>query len=177
MINEKMLALGSKRSVIRELFEFGKKRKAEIGEDNVYDFSLGNPSVEPPAMVNRELIRLISEENTLSLHGYTSAQGDADVRRAIAESINDKHGECVGADDIYMTVGAAAALTSTLTAIAGVGEEVIALSPYFPEYRVFVEKTGASLVEVPCEQEHFYPDVEKIAAAIIILFRSGIMLS
>ena len=166
MINEKMLALGSKRSVIRELFEYGKKRKTEIGEDNVYDFSLGNPSVEPPEAVNRELIRLISEENTLSLHGYTSAQGDAGVRAAIAKSINERHGESVCADDLFMTVGAAAALTSTLTAISGAGEEVIALSPYFPEYRVFVERTGASLVEVPCEAESFYPDVERIAAAI-----------
>ena len=166
MINQKMLALGSRRSVIRELFEYGKRRKAEIGEENVFDFSLGNPSVEPPHAVTEELIRLLSEENPLSLHGYTSAQGDASVRAAIAKSINERHGECVSADDIYMTVGAAAALTSTLTAISGAGEEVITLAPYFPEYKVFVEKCGAKLVEVPCERTHFYPDIEKIGRAI-----------
>ena len=166
MINEKMLALGSKRSVIRELFEYGKKRKAEIGEDNVFDFSLGNPSVEPPAALKDALMRLLESENPLSLHGYTSAQGDALTRRAIAENINERFGESVCADDIYITVGAAAALTSTLGALAGDGEEVIALAPFFPEYRVFVEKTGAKIVPVMCDEENFYPDVEKIAKAI-----------
>ena len=166
MINEKMLSLGSKRSVIRELFEYGKNRKAEIGEDNVFDFSLGNPSVEPPQAVTDELKRLLENENPLALHGYTSAQGDLTVRTKIAEDINKKYGESVSAELIYMTVGAAAALTSTLHAIALPGEEVIALAPYFPEYRVFVEKTGASLVEVACETKNFHPDIEKIADAI-----------
>ena len=89
MINEKMRGLGAKRSVIRELFEYGKKRKAEIGEENVYDFSLGNPSVPAPDCVNESLTKLLKEESSVLLHGYTSAQGDAAVRKAIADYINE----------------------------------------------------------------------------------------
>ena len=135
MINEKMRELGARRSVIRELFEYGKKRKADIGAENVYDFSLGNPSVPAPDEVNEALIKMLSEENSVMLHGYTSAQGDLSVRVAIADYINKTYGESITADCLYMSVGAAAALTSTLTAIVSPGEEVIVPSPYFPEYK------------------------------------------
>ena len=166
MINEKMRQLGAKRSVIRELFEYGKKRKAEIGEDNVYDFSLGNPSVAPPEKVNENLIKLIKESEPTSLHGYTSAQGDLAVRRAIAEYINKTEGAGVHADCLYMTVGAAAALTSTLTALVTEGEEVIVPAPYFPEYKVFIERCGGVVREVMCEAGTFQLDVVAIAKAI-----------
>ena len=166
MINEKMRSLGAKRSVIRELFEYGKQRKAEIGADNVFDFSLGNPSVPAPECVNSELKRLLSEESSVILHGYTSAQGDVAVRAAIADYINKTHGEDVNADCFYMTVGAAAALTSTLTALVCEGEEVIVPSPYFPEYKVFIERCGAKIVEVPCDASDFNLDVQAIEAAI-----------
>ena len=111
MINEKMRALGAKRSVIRELFEYGKKRKSEIGEENVYDFSLGNPSVPAPCEVNEALIKMLNEENSVSLHGYTSAQGDFSVRKAISDYINTTYEESINPDCLYMSVGAAAALT------------------------------------------------------------------
>ena len=165
MINSKMQQLGAKRSVIRELFEYGKKRKSEIGEENVYDFSLGNPSVPAPKVVNESIIKLLGEQNSLSLHGYTSAQGDAGVRAAIAKNINDTYGEEITADCLYMTVGAAAALTSTLNALVMPGEEVIVLAPYFPEYKVFIEKCGGVVVEVLCD-ENLQPDVDAIEAAI-----------
>ena len=165
MINEKMRALGAKRSVIRELFEYGKKRKAEIGEENVYDFSLGNPSVASPDEVNDALIDLIKSESPVRLHGYTSAQGDAGVREAIAEYINKTYGESITADCLYMSVGAAAALTSTLTAIVNEGEEVIVPAPYFPEYKVFIEKCGGVIREVNCDGE-LQLDTEAIANAI-----------
>ena len=166
MINEKMRKLGAVRSVIRELFEYGKKRKAEVGEDNVYDFSLGNPSVASPDCVNEALMDMLKNENPVLLHGYTSAQGDAGVRAAIADFINETQNAGVNADCLYMTVGAAAALTCSLTAVAGEGEEVIALAPYFPEYKVFIERTGATVCEVLCNTETFQPDIEKIEAAI-----------
>ena len=166
MINEKMRALGAKRSVIRELFEYGKARKAEIGEENVFDFSLGNPSVAAPDEVNQEIIRMVSEESSILLHGYTSAQGDAGVRSAIADYINKTQGENVYADCLYMTVGAAAALTCSLTALVSPGEEVIVPSPYFPEYKVFIERCGGTLVDVPCKKDSFALDCEAIAAAI-----------
>lgn len=165
MINRKMQELGAKRSVIRELFEYGKKRKSEIGEENVYDFSLGNPSVSAPDEVNLSIKRLLDEESSVSLHGYTSAEGDAAVRDAIASYINETYGESVTADCLYMSVGAAAALTTTLTAIISHGEEVIVPAPYFPEYRVFIERCGGVIREVPCD-ERLQLDTGAIESAI-----------
>ena len=165
MINEKMRALGAKRSVIRELFEYGKMRKAEIGEENVYDFSLGNPSVASPDEVNEALVKLINEESPVKLHGYTSAQGDASVRGAIASYINESYGENISADCIYMSVGAAAALTASLTAIVSPGEEVIVPSPYFPEYKVFIERCGGVIREVACDND-LQLDISAIENAI-----------
>lgn len=166
MINKKMELLGSKRSVIRELFEYGMKRKAEIGSENVFDFSLGNPSVEPPSSVNETLIELISTLEPTKLHAYTTAAGDMATRRAIADYLNEEYGVGARPECLYMTVGAAGALTSTLTAIASEGEEVIVLAPYFPEYRVFIERTGAAVREVLCDTECFQPDIPAIEAAI-----------
>ena len=166
MINERMRELGANRSVIRELFEYGKRRKGEIGEENVFDFSLGNPSVPAPDKVNGELIRLIKECDPILLHGYTSAQGDRGVREAIAEYINRTYGECVHADCLYMTVGAAGALTSALTAVVSPGEEVVIPTPYFPEYKVFVERCGASVKAAPCNADTMELDIDAIEAAI-----------
>ena len=166
MINEKMRGLGAKRSVIRELFEYGKMRKAEIGEDNVFDFSLGNPSVPSPDCVNQNLINLITNESPISLHGYTSAQGDANVRQSVADYINKTQGMNVSKDDLYMTVGAAAALTCSLTAVCNAGEEVIVLAPYFPEYKVFIERFGGICKEVLCDTQTFQPDFDNLKNAI-----------
>ena len=166
MINEKMRGLGAKRSVIRELFEYGKIRKAQIGEENVYDFSLGNPSVPAPDCVNENLIRILKEECSISVHGYTSAQGDADVRQAIANYINKTQDTNYTKDDLYMTVGAAAALTCSLTAVVNPGEEVIVLAPYFPEYKVFIERCGGVVKEVLSNTQTFQPDFERLEKAI-----------
>lgn len=165
MINEKMRELGAKRSVIRELFEYGKKRKAEIGEENVFDFSLGNPSVPSPDVVNEAMVKLLIEENPVKLHGYTSAQGDAFVREAIAKYINEKYDKKITSDCLYMSVGAAAALTSSLTAVVSPGEEVVVPSPYFPEYKVFIERCGGIIKEVRCD-ENLQLDTKAIEAAI-----------
>ncbi|MBQ7374844.1 MAG: pyridoxal phosphate-dependent aminotransferase [Clostridia bacterium] len=166
MINQKMRELGAKRSVIRELFEYGKKRKSEVGEDNVFDFSLGNPSVPAPKEVNLVLERLLRQEDSVKLHGYTSAEGDLSVRRAIAEYVNRTEGEEIRPECVYMTVGASAALTISLKALVSPGEEVITYSPYFPEYKVFVEAVGAKLVEVPGRDGDLLLDIENIRAHI-----------
>jgi aspartate aminotransferase len=166
MINPRMQELGSKRSVIRELFEYGKKQRALLGEEAVFDFSLGNPSVPAPADVGDELTRLLQDEDPVALHGYTSAEGDLGVRTKIAEYISGTYGVPASAEAIYMTVGAAAALTISLNAILTEGEEVIAIAPYFPEYKVFVEGAGGKLVSVPARDDSFYPDIEKIRDAI-----------
>lgn len=148
--NEKMYALGAKRSVIRELFEYGKARKAAVGEDNVYDFSLGNPSVPPPPAVKAELIRMLETESEIALHGYTSAQGDKGTRDVIAANYEAEFGFALDPELMYMTCGAAASLTITLNAIVkDPADEVVAFAPFFPEYRVFTEKAGAKLVVCP----------------------------
>ena len=166
MISEKMLALGKKSSAIREIFEYGKKRKAEIGEENVFDFSLGNPSVPAPPAVNEAITRLIAEQDPVLLHGYTSAPGDMEVRSAVAAYLRKTYGTDDTADNIYMTVGAAASLTITLGALVCPGDEVIVLAPYFPEYRVFAENAGAKLVEVPCRVGDFQPDTAALSLAV-----------
>ena len=166
MINQKMLGLGTKRSAIRELFEYGKARKAEIGADKVFDFSIGNPSVPAPEALTEALKELISTVDPVALHGYTSAQGDAAVRAAIAEAEAARSGCDVDPNLIYMTCGAAASLTVSLHAIVNPGDEVIVLAPYFPEYRVFAEKAGAILKEVPCIPGSFQIDFDALATAI-----------
>ncbi|MBO5213672.1 MAG: pyridoxal phosphate-dependent aminotransferase [Clostridia bacterium] len=166
MINQTMLQLGTKRSAIRELFEYGKRRKEEIGQDKVFDFSIGNPSVPAPAVLTEALQDLIANTDPVALHGYTSAQGDAAVRKAIAEAEEERAGVSVDPDLIYMTCGAAASLTVTLNALCNPGEEVIVLAPYFPEYRVFVEKAGAVLREVPCLPDTFQIDFSALSHAV-----------
>lgn len=166
MVNEKMRGLGAKRSVIRELFEYGKLRKAEIGAENVFDFSLGNPSVPAPEEVGDALRALLATDDTVALHGYTSAQGDAGARTAIADYLNQTYGAGARADCLYLTVGAAASLTISLTAILHPGEEVIVLAPFFPEYRVFIERTGGVIVPVLSDFKTFQPDFAALEAAI-----------
>ena len=125
MLNQKNYQLGSKSSAIRELFEYGKRRKQELGEDKVFDFSIGNPSVESPSIVNETLIKLIKETNPTTLHGYTSAAGDLMVRRSIKEYIEKTYEVTSSEDLIYLTVGAAASLTISLNALLNEGDEVI----------------------------------------------------
>ena len=166
MLNEKMVSLGMRRSVIREIFEYGKKRKAEIGEENVFDFSLGNPSVPTPAAVTAALERIIKETDPVRLHGYTSAQGDMAVRTKIAESIEKRFGFPANKDLIYMTCGAAASLTVTLNALINSGDEVIIPAPFFPEYRVFAENAGAHVVTVMCREPDFQLNIKAIESAV-----------
>ena len=166
MINEKMYALGSKRSTIREIFEYAKKRAGEIGAENVFDFSIGNPSVPAPAKVNEEICRLTSEMDSVQLHGYTSAQGDKAVRDAIAENYVRRFGVALCGDDLYMTCGAAASLTITFKAICNEGDEIVTFAPFFPEYRVFVENVGAKLVVLPSDEKTMLPDFNALKKAL-----------
>ena len=166
MYNEKMHALGSHRSVIREIFEYSKKRAAEIGEENVFDFSLGNPSVEPPRAVTEALIDLLQNSAPMALHGYTSAQGDASVRRAIADQTLRDHGFALSPDLIYMTCGAAASLTISLRALLSEGDEVVLLAPFFTEYRVFVENAGGVPVVSSPRRPDLQIDIDDLARRI-----------
>lgn len=165
-MNQRMYALGSRRSVIREIFEFGKQRAQEVGKENVFDFSLGNPSVNPPRIVADTLAELVREEDQTALHGYTSAQGDLSVRRAIADHIRTAHGAEADPDFIYMTCGAAASLTITLSALCNAGDEVITFAPYFTEYKVFTETAGASLVALDSDPDTFQIDFDLLEKAV-----------
>ena len=165
-LNERMVALGTSRSVIRELFEFGKKRAAEIGAENVFDFSIGNPSVPSPDAVNETAIKLLLETDPVIIHGYTSAQGDIEVRKLLADSVNRRFGTSVGPDNFYVSVGAAAALCCCLNGLCNREDEVIVFAPYFPEYKVFIEGAGAKMSLIPADTKAFQIDFEKFEAAI-----------
>lgn len=176
MISEKMYLLGSKRSSIRELFEYGKVAAARDGAENVFDFSLGNPSTPPPAAFTETLKEIIASEEPCSVHGYTSAQGAADTRNAIADDLKKRFGADISADRIYMTCGAAASLSITFRALTSSHDDVIlAIAPFFPEYRVFAEGAGASFDIVPPDTESFGIDLnafekkltDKVMAVII----------
>ena len=166
MLNEKMYALGSKRSTIREIFEYAKTRAAEIGAENVFDFSIGNPSVPAPEKVNETIVRLVNETPSVALHGYTSAQGGKDVRDKIAANYQKRFGVALSGDDLYMTCGAAASLTITFNALCNDGDEIITFAPFFPEYRVFVENAKAKLVVLPSDEKTMLPDFKALEAAL-----------
>lgn len=164
--NEKAFALGSKRSIIREIFEYSKNRSKEIGAENVFDFSLGNPSVEPPKEVTDTLVNLLKSENATLLHGYTSAQGDLNVRKKIAEKITRDFNVAVSPDNIYMTCGAAASLSICLNAVVNKGDECVVLAPFFTEYRVFVENAGGKLIVSKPKDITFQIDIEDLESKI-----------
>lgn len=155
MVSEKMLALGQTRSCIRDLFEYGLKRAAEVGAENVFDYSLGNPSIPAPDGVNRAIIDTVENESSLAVHGYTSAAGYDGVRRAVADDLTSRFGMETRAENLFFTCGAAPALCSVLRALATENSEVIAIAPFFPEYRPFVECSGSKFVVVPPDMGSF----------------------
>lgn len=166
MVNKKMYALGSRRSVIREIFEYAKKRAAEIGGENVFDFSIGNPSVPAPACVDEAIERIVREIPSVRLHGYTSAQGDKDCRDKIAANLRARFGADISGDDLYFTCGAAASLTISLHALACPGDEFLVFAPYFAEYKVFVEGADGKFIPLPSEDGTFQPDFAALERAM-----------
>ena len=165
MINETMYARGAESSVIREIFSYGLERKAQIGADKVFDYSLGNPSVPAPQAVRASIERSL-ELPSDQLHGYTPAPGLPEVRTAVAESLNRRFGTAYTMADVFMTVGAAASVSMTLHAVTNPGDEVIVIAPYFPEYAVWIENAQATCVEVLADQTTFQIDPAAVAAAI-----------
>lgn len=149
-----MFEYGSKSSVIRELFAYGLERKKIVGEDKVYDFSLGNPSIPAPMEVKKALMELL-EEPAEALHGYSPASGDPEVRKTLAESLNRRFGTSYTEDNLYMTVGAAASLRISIQAIANPEDEFITFAPFFPEYSVWVADAQARLLVTPADTKNF----------------------
>lgn len=156
MISEKMYGLGSKRSTIRELFEYGMKRAEVVGKENVFDFSIGNPTVPSPACVKESIIEILDTVNSSDIHGYTSAQGSVATRAAIADYLNKTYDLNVGPNNFYMTCGAAASLCIGIKALTECKEdEFVVIAPFFPEYRVFIEGQGATFKMVPADTKDF----------------------
>lgn len=158
MCNQQAVQYGQARSVIRELFEYGNQRAKQVGRENVYDFSLGNPSVAPPPQVEEEIRRLVAESDPCALHGYTSAPGDPEARARIAASIQRRFGGDCRPEQLYLTVGAAAGLCCCLHGLCDPGDEVVVFAPFFPEYGVFLRGAGAVMRVVPAETEGFQID-------------------
>ena len=165
MINEKSLAWGRSKSCIRELAGYASRRKAEIGEENVFDFSIGNPSVPSPPQVNQAIRELLDGCNDMQLHGYTPAPGLPSLRRAIAEDLNRRYDADIIPEMVYVCCGAAAGLCSSIRALLCPGDEVIAFAPFFAEYTVFVEAAGGHLVSVP-PMGDMQPDIDALEGAI-----------
>lgn len=166
MVSEKMYELGTKKSTIRTIFEFGRKRAAEVGEENIFDFSLGNPNVPAPPFIGQTIKDILAELPSTAVHGYTVAPGDPEARRLLAESINERFGTGFTGSNLFMTAGAAAAITIAFKALSEPGDEFVVFAPFFPEYRCFVESTGAKLVVVPAKADDFQIDFDALARLI-----------
>ncbi len=165
MLNEQMYGYGSKSSVIRELFAYGLERKKIVGEDKVYDFSIGNPSIPAPKEVKQAILELL-EEPAEVLHGYSPAAGDPKVRQTLADSVNRRFGTHYTADNFYMTAGAAASLSISIKALTNPGDEFITIAPFFPEYEVWVTTAGAELAVVPADTGNFQIDFDALERLI-----------
>lgn len=166
MINETAYGLGSNRSCIRELFEYGCRRAAEVGRENVFDYSLGNPSIPAPAAVDQAIRDILTDTPSLAVHGYTSAIGDLATRKAIADDLNARYDAGVRPEDLFIGCGAAPELVAVFRALAVPQAEVLAVAPYFPEYKPFVEGAGATLKVVPPDVPGFQIRLEAVAEMI-----------
>lgn len=162
MISNKMVGLVKGSSVIRAMFEEGKRLASIYGAENVYDFSLGNPSVEAPPEVKKAAINILENMSPNTLHGYPNNAGFEDVRLALANKNNELHGTNYNEMNIVMTTGAAAALNIILKSVINPGDEVIVFAPYFGEYRAYAENYDAVIVTVPANTETFQPNMESL---------------
>ena len=166
MLNEKAYTLGANRSAIRDLFEYGCQRAAVVGRENVYDYSLGNPSIPAPAEVEEAIRQVLSDTDSLLVHGYTSAVGDFDTRKAISDDLNARYGAKTKPENFFLTCGAAPALCSVLKALSIPGGEVLAVAPYVPEYKVFAEEAGLKFRVVPADEPSFQIDLKAVEKMI-----------
>ncbi len=155
MYNEKAFLLGSNRSCIRELFEYGCRRAEIVGPENVYDYSLGNPSVPAPKEVEQAIRDILADTDSVQIHGYTSAVGDLSARKAICDDLNQRYATSVKPEELFITCGAAPGLTAVFRALAVENAQVLAVAPFFPEYRPFAESAGLDFQVVPPDVPDF----------------------
>ena len=166
MLNPTAYALGANRSVIRDLFEYGRQRAAIVGEENVFDYSLGNPSIPAPPEVSDTIREILSNTDSLTLHGYTSAIGDYETRKAISEDLNARFGIATRPESFFIGSGAAPELIAVIRALAAEKAEILTIAPYFPEYKPFCEANGVTFKVVPPDIPDFQIDLEALEACI-----------
>lgn len=166
MLNEKAYQLGANRSVIRDLFEYGCQRSAVVGRENVYDYSLGNPSIPSPKEVDETIREILSDTDSLLVHGYTSAVGDYATRKAISDDLNARYGVNTQPEEFFIGCGAAPELVAVLRAMAIPGGEVLAIAPYFPEYKPFAEEAGLTFRAVPADVPSFQINMAALSGMI-----------
>ena len=166
MINQKAYELGTHRSCIRELFEYGRSRAAIVGEENVFDYSLGNPSIPAPFQVDETIRQILADTDPLQIHGYTTAVGDLATRKAIADDLNLRYGADVKPEELFLGCGAAPELTAVFRALAVENAEILAIAPYFPEYKPFVEGAGAKFRVVAPDVPDFQIRLDAVDAAL-----------
>ena len=166
MFNSKAYALGANRSCIRELFEYGRSRAAVVGEENVLDFSLGNPSIPAPQAVEEAIREILRQTPSVEVHGYTPAGGDMAARDAIARELNRRYDWDVTPQELFLGCGAAPELIAVFRALAVPGGKILAIAPYFPEYAPFVEESGLEFGVVPAQEPDFQIDMEALEALV-----------
>ncbi len=166
MINQTAYALGATRSCIRDLYEYGLQRAKVVGTENVFDYSLGNPSIPSPPEVNDAIRQILLEEDSLAVHGYTPAAGDFSVREVIAGDLNARYGTDIQPGQLFLGCGAAPEIVSVLQALAVPQGEVLAIAPFFPEYRPWAEQAGLTLQVVPADVPHFQIRLEAVEAML-----------
>ena len=167
MVNQGFYHLGTAPSVIRELFAYGLQQAAIVGKENVFDYSLGNPSIPAPPAVNQAICDIVQQVDSIQIHGYSMAAGLDSTRRAIADNLSRRFGLEVLPSQLFLTCGAAPALISVIKALAVNPEsEIMAVAPFFPEYRPFTEANGAKLVVVPADTDAFQINLEALAQRI-----------
>lgn len=166
MYNPTSYALGANRSCIRDLFEYGRARAAIVGNENVYDYSLGNPSIPSPPEVNETIRQILADTDSLAIHGYTSAIGDLATRKAIADDLNNRYNAGAAPEDFFIGSGAAPELISVLRALAVRQGEILAIAPYFPEYKPFSEYNGLIFKVVPPDVPGFQIDFAAVEAML-----------
>ena len=166
MVNQNAYQLGANRSCIRDLFEYGRQRAAIVGEEKVYDYSLGNPSIPSPAAVDEAVRQILLDTPTLQVHGYTSAVGDLATRQAIADDLNQRYNAGCRAEDFFIGCGAAPELVAVFRALAVPGGELLAIAPYFPEYKPFAEEAGLRFKVVPPDVPDFQIKLEAVESML-----------
>lgn len=166
MLNQTAYSLGANRSCIRDLFEYGRARAAVVGEENVFDYSLGNPSIPSPAAVDEAVRRILLDTPTLQVHGYTSAVGDFATRQAIADDLNRRYDAGCRAENFFLGCGAAPELVAVFTALAVPEGELLAIAPYFPEYKPFAQAAGLNFRVVPPDVPEFQIKLDAVEAML-----------